>query len=27
MVWAASSAKLNNKVFVTTTKGWDKKMN
>ena len=27
MVWAASSAKLNNKVFVATTKGLDKKMN
>lgn len=27
MVWAASGAKLNNKVFLTTTKGMDKKMN
>jgi len=27
MVWAASSAKLNNKVFLATTKGMDKKMN
>jgi cellulose synthase/poly-beta-1,6-N-acetylglucosamine synthase-like glycosyltransferase len=27
MVWAASSAKMNNKVFVATTKGADKKIN